>query len=115
MTFSTSLDGIVRHRADAGVSEKMPTSRWIGDGEAWLSSLLNSGSLNGVEHLSGGQPKTNPPIGPMQWLLDAHRRSKRRPLTVQHHLLNAGTLRRGQAPRWFGEQRIAQGAIRSGH
>jgi hypothetical protein len=103
MTFSSSLGGIVRHRADAGVSEKMPTSRWIGDGEARLSSLLNSGSLKGVEHLSGSQPKTNLPIGPMQRLPDAHRRSKRRPL------------RRGHAPRWLGEPRIAQGAIRSAH
>src|SRR3984893_19355558 len=77
MTFSSSLGGIVRHRADAGVSEKMPTSRCIGDGEACLSSLLNSGSLKAVEHLSGSQPKTNPPIGPMRRRLHAHRRSKR--------------------------------------
>jgi hypothetical protein len=43
------LGGMVRHRADAGVSEKMPTSRWIGDKEACLPSPLNSGSLNRIE------------------------------------------------------------------
>jgi hypothetical protein len=43
------LGGMVRHRADPGVSEKMPTSRWIGDKEACLPSPLNSGSLNRIE------------------------------------------------------------------
>jgi hypothetical protein len=29
----------------------MPTSRWTEDGEAYLSSPLNSRSLNGIEYL----------------------------------------------------------------
>src|SRR5450755_3549013 len=65
MTFSSSLGGIVRHRADAGVSKKMPTSRWIGDKEACQSSLLNSPSLNRIEY-STGQPAEHEPANRME-------------------------------------------------
>jgi hypothetical protein len=47
------MGGTFRHRisSDVGVCQRQtPTSRWTGDGNACLSSLLNSGSTIGVQY-----------------------------------------------------------------
>jgi len=47
------MGGTFRHRisSDVGVCQRQtPTSRWTGDGDACLSSLLNSGSTIGVQY-----------------------------------------------------------------